>query len=161
MINVYGVRSTISLASVNTALTSSMTSVYGFHSSGTIGSATGGVGTITNYYGLYLSPLTIGATGVVTNRWGLYLSDPLMKNHIVGTTLIGTAVDNEIDKLQVTGSVKSTSSVQVGNSVVTASATNVGAIRYRADANNSYMDMVMQTGASTYEWVNVVQNTWV
>lgn len=62
--------------------------------------------------------------------------------------------------VRVNGSVKVTSSVQVGDNALTASSVNVGAIRYRNDANNSYMDMVMQTGASTYAWVNVVQNTW-
>lgn len=74
--------------------------------------------------------------------------------------LIKSTSDDGINALQVTGSLKSTSSVQVGNSAVTASSANVGAIRYRSDSNNSYMDMVMQTGASTYEWVNVVKNTW-
>jgi len=74
--------------------------------------------------------------------------------------LIKSTSDDGINALQVTGSVKSTSSVQVGDSAVTASSANVGAIRYRSDSNNSYMDMVMQTGASTYEWVNVVKNTW-
>jgi len=42
----------------------------------------------------------------------------------------------------------------------TASADKVGTLRYRADANNSYVDMCMQTGASTYEWINIVQNNW-
>ena len=41
-----------------------------------------------------------------------------------------------------------------------ASAANVGTIRYRTSGNNSYVDMCMQTGASTYEWVNIVQNNW-
>lgn len=54
----------------------------------------------------------------------------------------------------------STGYVQAGISTDTASSSNVGAIRYRADANNSYMDMVMKTGASTWAWVNIVQNNW-
>jgi len=83
-----------------------------------------------------------------------------IKTAIVGRLMLGSTTDDTINQLQVTGSVKSTSSVQVGNSVVTASVTNVGAIRYRSDANNSYMDMVMQTGASTYAWVNLKTNTW-
>lgn len=62
--------------------------------------------------------------------------------------------------LQVQGTVTATSSVQVGDNSATASSTNVGSIRYRTSGNNSYMDMVMQTGASTYEWVNIVQNNW-
>lgn len=50
--------------------------------------------------------------------------------------------------------------VKVGQSTDVASASNVGAIRYRSDANNSYQEMSMQTGASTYAWVIVKQNSW-
>lgn len=62
--------------------------------------------------------------------------------------------------LEVQGTVKTTSSIQVGSNSNTASSSNVGSIRYRTSGNNSYVDMVMQTGASTYEWVNIVQNNW-
>ena len=41
-----------------------------------------------------------------------------------------------------------------------ASINNVGKLRYREDANNSYLEQVMKTGASTYAWVVVKQNTW-
>jgi len=51
-------------------------------------------------------------------------------------------------------------SVQVSNDVEAASSGNVGAIRYRTDANNSYCEQVMQTGAATYAWVIIKQNTW-
>ena len=51
-------------------------------------------------------------------------------------------------------------SLQVGNDATAASAANVGAIRYRSDVNNSYCEMVMQTGTSTYAWVVIKQNTW-
>jgi len=74
--------------------------------------------------------------------------------------LIGTTTDNGVDKLQVNGTVKLTSSVQVGDNVAVASATNVGAIRYRSDANNSYADMCMLTGVGVYSWVNIVQNNF-
>ena len=76
-----------------------------------------------------------------------------------GNVGIGTTTPTQ--KLDVVGNAKVSGSVQVGDDSATASATNVGATRYRSDANNSYMDMVMQTGASTYAWVNVVQNTWI
>lgn len=99
------------------------------------------------------------ATGLGSNSTVLGNSSTT-KTAIYGNLLLGSTGDNGTDKLQVTGSVKSTSSVQVGNNIATASSSNVGAIRYRSDANNSYMDMVMQTGASTYAWVNVLQNTW-
>ncbi len=52
------------------------------------------------------------------------------------------------------------SSVQVGNNTAAASASNAGAQRYRVSGNNSYVDVCMQVGASSYEWVNVVQNNW-
>lgn len=53
-----------------------------------------------------------------------------------------------------------TSIVQAQPSSDTATAENVGLIRYRSDANNSYAEMVMQTGASTYAWVIIQQNSW-
>lgn len=50
--------------------------------------------------------------------------------------------------------------VKVGQSTDTAGPSNVGAIRYRSDSNNSYQEMSMQTGAATYAWVIVQQNSW-
>jgi hypothetical protein len=50
--------------------------------------------------------------------------------------------------------------IKVGQSTDVATGSNVGAIRYRSDANNSYAEMVMQTGASTYAWVIIQQNSW-
>jgi len=77
-----------------------------------------------------------------------------------GNVLIGTTVDNGADKLQVVGSIKATSSVQVGDNALAASASNVGAIRYRTSGNNSYSEMCMQTGASTYAWITMIENNW-
>ena len=57
-------------------------------------------------------------------------------------------------KLQVNGG------VQLANDTAAASATKVGTFRYRTSGNNSYVDMCMQTGASTYAWVNIVTNSW-
>lgn len=48
----------------------------------------------------------------------------------------------------------------VGDDSASASSNNVGAIRYRVSGNNSYCEMVMQTGASTYALVIIKQNTW-
>ena len=73
---------------------------------------------------------------------------------------VGVGTTSPAQKLDVSGNIKASGSVQVGDDSTAASATNVGATRYRSDSNNSYMDMVMQTGASTYAWVNVVQNNW-
>ena len=58
------------------------------------------------------------------------------------------------------GNVELIGSIKVGDDTDSASIDKVGAIRYRSDANNSYMDMCMQTGASTYAWVNIKTNSW-
>ena len=58
------------------------------------------------------------------------------------------------------GNIITSGSVKVADDAAAASATNVGAIRYRSDANNSYQEMSMQTGATTYAWVITQQNTW-
>lgn len=79
-----------------------------------------------------------------------------------GTQLLMDLQHNSVSQFSVTpsGKVSINSSAKVGDDSDVASSTNVGAIRYRADANNSYMDMVMQTGVSTYTWVNIVTNTF-
>ena len=58
------------------------------------------------------------------------------------------------------GNIITSGSVKVADDAAAASATNVGAIRYRSDANNSYQEMSMQTGAAAYAWVIIQQNTW-
>ena len=69
----------------------------------------------------------------------------------IGTTTPGA-------KLDVAGGVK------VADDTDTASANKVGTLRYRyvpgSPKNFSYVDMCMQTGASSYAWVNIVQNAW-
>jgi hypothetical protein len=74
-----------------------------------------------------------------------------------GSTRFGDTLD---DTHQFTGSLSITGSLQVGDNSAAASISNVGSLRYRTSGNNSYVDMSMQTGASTYEWVNIVQNNW-
>ena len=67
---------------------------------------------------------------------------------------IGIGVTTPQSKLQVAGG------VQMADDTDAASADKVGTLRYRTSGNNSYVDMCMQTGATTYEWVNIVQNNW-
>jgi len=67
---------------------------------------------------------------------------------------VGIGTTTPTSTLQVNGG------VQVADDSDIASANKVGTLRYRADVNNSYVDMCMQTGASTYEWINIVQNNW-
>ena len=70
----------------------------------------------------------------------------------VGIGLTGTNTPQS--KLDVNGSIR------MGDNSFLATASNVGTQRYRVSGNNSYVDMVMQTGATTYEWINIVQNNW-
>ena len=67
---------------------------------------------------------------------------------------VGVGTTNPTAKLDVDGGVK------IGDDTDTASANKVGTVRYRTSGNNSYVDMCMQTGATTYEWINIVQNNW-
>ena len=50
--------------------------------------------------------------------------------------------------------------LQAINDTDAASVLNVGKTRYYVSNNASFVDMVMQTDASTYAWVNIVSNTW-
>ena len=69
-----------------------------------------------------------------------------------GNVGVGTVAPQS--KLQVNGG------VQMADDSDAASASKVGTIKYREDANNSYVDMCMKTGAATYAWINITQNNW-
>lgn len=68
--------------------------------------------------------------------------------------------DSRDFSIRMYGNLKVDGSVQVGSVSTVASSASIGTIRYRSDANNSYCEMVMQTGASSYDWVVIKQNTW-
>ena len=69
---------------------------------------------------------------------------------------------NDYSKEDVTfgGQIKVAGGVQLANDAASPSASKAGTFRYRTSGNNSYVDMCMQTGASTYAWVNIVTNNW-
>ena len=106
----------------------------------------------------YIGTLTKGTNGTV--------GTPTNNENVIGYAAEGngsntvTIGNSSVTDNYLTGKVHVTSSVQVSDDTDTATAANVGAIRYRSDSNNSYMDMCMQTGASTYAWVNIKTNTW-
>jgi hypothetical protein len=72
----------------------------------------------------------------------------------IGPSNVGIGTTTPVSKLQVAGG------IQMADDTDTASAAKVGTLKYRVSGNNSYVDMCMQTGAATYEWVNIVQNNW-
>ena len=76
-----------------------------------------------------------------------------------GTVRFG-APTSYTTNVYVQGTIEAVSSVQMGNNSAAASAANAGSTRYRVSGNNSYMDMSMRTGSTTYAWVNIVQNNW-
>ena len=72
-----------------------------------------------------------------------------------GHIMVGSSVSFTItSKLQVAGG------IQMADDTATASAAKVGTLKYRVSGNNSYVDMCMQTGTNSYDWVNIVQNVW-
>ena len=58
------------------------------------------------------------------------------------------------------GDVYSNGFVKVGTTAELPAVEYAGALRYRSDANNSYLEVCMQTGASTYVWHVVQTYTW-
>ena len=78
-----------------------------------------------------------------------------------GTTIyFGEPIGSNVQNISASGTIKSTSSIQSGNNTAAASAQLAGSQRYYVSGNNSYVDVCMQTGATTYEWVNIKTNTW-
>ena len=78
-------------------------------------------------------------------------------NSVISTdsnSVMGVGVANPQAKLDVDGGIK------MGDTSVVPSASNVGTMRYRVSGNNSYVDMVMQDGPTSYTWVNIVQKNW-
>jgi hypothetical protein len=91
-----------------------------------------------------------------TNNTGTILGSVTERMRIdsSGNVGIGTNSDSPSSKLQVAGG------IQMADDTATASAAKVGTLKYRVSGNNSYVDMCMQTGATTYAWINIVQNNW-
>jgi hypothetical protein len=77
---------------------------------------------------------------------------PLVTFH--GDQKVGIGTTTPASALQVDGG------VQIADDTDAASADKVGTLKYRVSGNNSYVDMCMQTGATTYAWINIVQNNW-
>jgi hypothetical protein len=67
---------------------------------------------------------------------------------------VGIGTTNPNAKLEVDGG------IQIANDADAASALKVGTFRYRKSGNNSYVEMCMQTGASSYVWHVIQTYTW-
>jgi len=84
---------------------------------------------------------------------GIYSTASMSSTPVTGGK-VGIMVAAPASALDVNGSVK------VANDTDAASSSKVGSIRYRVSGNNSYVDVCMQTAASTYEWVNIITQSW-
>lgn len=68
----------------------------------------------------------------------------------------------EGDKIYVTSSdcCGSCSIIKIVNNYDEPSILNVGMLRYGTSGNTSYFQVCMQTGASTYSWIDITGATW-
>jgi len=106
--------------------------------------------------GAGIQAINTAASGNPTDLtfWTNSIGTPAERMRITSAGDTGIGVTTPRAKLDVAGGIK------VADDTDTAGANKVGTLRYRTSGNNSYVDMCMQTGASTYAWINVVQNNW-
>jgi hypothetical protein len=95
----------------------------------------------------------------LANNWSissLYTQSTtgLIDQQVYYNDKLGIGTGDPQSKLQVAGG------IQMADDTATATADKVGTQRYRETGGASYVDMVMRTGATTYEWINIVRNVW-
>ena len=107
-------------------------------------------------YANNISGVLIDVNGSSNSYYGLRVGSNTGNDHLAVTNAgnVGIGTASPASKLDVNGGIR------MADDSSTASASNVGTLRYRTSGNNSYVDMCMQTDASTYAWVNIVQNNW-
>jgi len=91
-------------------------------------------------------------TGMGSNS--VILGNPATNLKTVLTGKVGIMLPDPKSSLQVNGG------IQVADDSDTATADKVGTLRYRTDSNNSYVEMCVQTSATTYAWIVIHQETW-
>jgi hypothetical protein len=98
------------------------------------------------------------SANTVTSNRSLTIGNATYSDVIIPNGNVGIGTTTPKAKLDVNGGVK------VADDTDSASANKVGTLRYRyvpgSPKNFSYVDMCMQTGTSSYAWVNIVQNVW-
>ena len=145
-----GIRTTVLTSISSSSSTLSLGSASATTSGGIAFQVSGGVVKAYNYVASnYLINQTVSGIGQIFYGAG---SERMRIHNTTGNVGIGTTGPQS--RLQVNGG------VQLAFDGSTPSLAKVGTFRYRKSGNNSYVDMCMQTGASTYAWVNIVQNNW-
>ena len=145
-----GIGTTVLTSISSSSSTLSLGSASATTSGGIAFQVSGGVVKAYNYVASnYLINQTVSGIGQIFYGAG---SERMRIHNTTGNVGIGTTGPQS--RLQVNGG------VQLAFDGSTPSLAKVGTFRYRKSGNNSYVDMCMQTGASTYAWVNIVQNNW-
>ena len=131
---------------------------------GLTGGGTSGTVTVSADYSTSTTSLIRAATEASTVSGGGVYSDYILIQGVnpgATTEVKKIRLNNiPIEDFDTSGDLSMDGSIQMGDDTDAASASKVGTLRYRTSGNNSYVDMCMQTGATTYAWVNIVQNNW-
>lgn len=90
-----------------------ITHLAGFHNLAPY-QGSSGILSVTNYYGLLLNASDERTAFTITNKWGIYQEGSTDKNYLNGNLLLKSNVDSG-QALQVTGTAKISSSLQVNN----------------------------------------------
>lgn len=112
--------------------------------------------------GTYTNPASISRE----NGFEVRDNGQLVLNKYTGTNFNPVAANsNDLLSVNAAGDVQQSRTlprgIKVGPDTISGTiAANAGAIRYREDSNNSYVDMIMKVSQFGYAWVNIVQNSW-
>jgi len=115
-------------------------------------------------FGRYSGGTGAGAWIQACNRADLASTSPLFINPNGGN--VGVNTTNAVSAFHVNGSaliatnLTASGYLQTGTSEAAATNTTVGAIRYRVETTNAYLEAVLQTGASSYGWTVIKHNNW-
>ncbi|MEA2036000.1 MAG: hypothetical protein U9O94_00720 [Nanoarchaeota archaeon] len=112
----------------------------------------------TEYLKYRLLVNSVGDAGSLMRIYGMEMFEALETVKLLtvdeDTRYAGIGIETPKSKLDVDGGVK------IGDDTDLASADKVGTIRYRADANNSYAEMCMESASGVYEWTIISSHTW-
>ena len=121
-------------------------------------------GTIDNNFAyIKIQNDTVGTVGGTARAISSSSTLPSVFDGSIETTSIIKTGAASTDFLKGDGTIDSNTyltDVKASDNADAADASNVGTMRYRTSGNNSFADMSMQTGTSTFAWVNIVENNY-
>ena len=161
--------SSIGVTSLDSNTLGNNNSAFGYYS--LAGNTTGSKNTANGYRSGYL--IANGSTRNQTSSNSVYLgaetkalADGANNEIVIGYNTIGngsntvTLENDDIVDTYLKGNSHTTGSMQVADDADTCDTTKVGTLKYYSDTNDSYVDMCVQDGASSYTWRTINQETW-